>query len=170
MHVMIDLETLGNGANAPILSIGAVVFDRERLGEQFYTRIDLSSSLQGGASPDAATIEWWMGQGDTARKDAFLSGDGCDEREALLNFSSFCNGIHVEGMWGNGPSFDNAILGTAYRRNGMTQPWDFWLDRDLRTAKAMFPEVNLPHRVGTHHNALDDAIYQAQCLMEIGHF
>ena len=39
-NVMIDLETLSTESNAAILSIGAVMFDKEGLGETFYQIVD----------------------------------------------------------------------------------------------------------------------------------
>jgi exodeoxyribonuclease VIII len=36
-------------------------------------------------------------------------------------------------IWGNGSSFDCGILGEAYKRCGMTPPWKFYMERDLRT-------------------------------------
>jgi exodeoxyribonuclease VIII len=69
-------------------------------------------------------------------------------------------------LWGNGASFDNAILANAYAALKMEQPWAFWNDRCYRTIKAMHPKQKQQH-LGTHHNALDDAISQAEHLIAI---
>ncbi|WP_284144625.1 3'-5' exonuclease [Serratia marcescens] len=57
-HLMLDLETLGKKPSAPILTIGAVLFNPHsgELGEQFYTAVDLQSVMAGKATPDADTI------------------------------------------------------------------------------------------------------------------
>jgi hypothetical protein len=75
---MIDLETMGNKPNAPIVSIGAVFFDPStgELGG-FYRVVSLKSSVDGGAIPDPETIMWWMQQSEEARmaicdKDAII--------------------------------------------------------------------------------------------------
>lgn len=68
-HLMIDLETMGNKPNAPIVSIGAVFFEPStgELGEEFYRVVSLKSSMDGGAVPDPDTIMWWMQQSEEAR-------------------------------------------------------------------------------------------------------
>jgi exodeoxyribonuclease VIII len=44
------------------------------------------------------------------------------------------------------------------------QPWRHWNDRCYRTVKSLYPDVKL-ERVGTHHNAVDDAESQARHLI-----
>ena len=71
----------------------------------------------------------------------------------------------IEGVWGNGASFDNVLLATAYKRLGMETPWPFWKDRCFRTMKNV---CKVDHSFeGTAHNALDDARSQAQHLIKI---
>ena len=69
-------------------------------------------------------------------------------------------------LWGNGASFDNAILSTAYELCELetVQPWRFYNDRCYRTVKSLYPEVAMV-RTGTYHNALDDAESQALHLL-----
>jgi hypothetical protein len=66
-------------------------------------------------------------------------------------------------LWGNGASFDNAILAHAYARCGATPPWKFWNDRCYRTVAALTATPR--QQGGTHHNALDDARSQAEHLI-----
>lgn len=49
-HVMVDLETMGKKSNAPVVSIGAVIFDPETgfLGETFYKVVSLESAVSWG--------------------------------------------------------------------------------------------------------------------------
>jgi DNA polymerase III epsilon subunit-like protein len=64
---MIDIETLGLGPGATILSIGAVRFSTDGLGEEFYREISLQSCQAVGLEIDADTLEWWLEQdGDVA--------------------------------------------------------------------------------------------------------
>ena len=67
-HVMLDLETMGNGPRAAIVSIGAVFFDplTGELGAEFEAAIDLRSSAKSGEI-DPDTVLWWLGQGEEAR-------------------------------------------------------------------------------------------------------
>ena len=66
-------------------------------------------------------------------------------------------------VWGNGATFDNVILSNAYKAAGMEQPWKFWDDRCYRTVKGLLPDIKI-ERLGTHHNAVYDAMSQARHL------
>lgn len=169
-HIMLDLETLGTGPDAAILSIGAVKFcpDTGELGPRFYMAIDPVYCQNAGLTIDANTVKWWMKQSEEARKQVFDSPMMLSE--ALSGFSMFC-GITQQGgknniVWGNSCAFDNVILRNAYKAVGMEAPWDFWNDRCYRTLKALYPQAPFV-RQGTHHNALDDAISQAEHAIEI---
>lgn len=161
-HIMVDLETADNVATAAIVSIGAVIFAGPRAGETFYTAVDLQSSLTAGLTMSVDTMQWWGNQSAEARA-VFDDPMRVPLVEALAAFDEFV----PEGakVWGNGASFDNAILAMAYRLCGLDLPWKFWDDRCYRTVAA-----HLPRRVqqGTHHNALDDAISQADHLTKHG--
>lgn len=166
--VMLDLETLGTGANSAIISIGAVRFNVEakRLGSSFYAVIDRQSCFDLGCTQDRDTLDWWNKQSPEAR--TVLKVPGSDVGPVLAEFADW---LHVnEEVWGNGAEFDNAMLAELYRKaNGGrndAQPWKFYNSRCYRTMKAVFPRVTFM-RVGTHHNALDDAKSQAIHLMRI---
>lgn len=66
---MVDMETMGNGPDAPIVSIGAVFFDPStgNTGAEFYQVVSLESSMSFGMKPDASTIQWWLKQSSEAR-------------------------------------------------------------------------------------------------------
>ncbi|EHZ9774842.1 3'-5' exoribonuclease, partial [Salmonella enterica] len=112
-HLMVDLETMGNGPYAPVISIGAVFFDLKtgETGEDFSVNISLESSMRYRARPDASTILWWMEQGEDARKS--LTNDTQELSTALSWLSDFiakhANPKFVQ-VWGNGASFDCVIL------------------------------------------------------------
>lgn len=164
MHIMIDLETMGTRPNAPVLSIGAVAFDGNRVHGEFYEVLDLSFSVRDGAVIDPETVIWWMTQSDEAR--LAVTRRGIEPRVALTRFTEWMDQKDFDGVWGNGASFDNVILSETYRRLGMTPPWKFWQDRCYRTVRTLHPSVPL-ERSGTHHNALDDARSQAVHLIEM---
>ena len=163
---MLDLETMGRGPNAAITAVGAVYFDPTtgKLGETFYSTVELESSVAGGGQMDASTVLWWMQQSADARSMYAAAGEHINV--VLLRFAEFCK--HGDDafpkVWGNGAPFDNVILRSAYGRAGITCPWEFWNDRCYRTMRAMLPQVDV-ERSGTHHNALDDATTQARVLM-----
>lgn len=164
---MLDLETLGLTAGAIVLSIGAVEFDRATgvTGKEFYTVIDLHSSIQAGLSINSDTWSWWLKQSSEAR---LVFTEACSStsqklEDALRNFSEFIDEVQPHkqfiNMWGNGSDFDNVILQHCYELCGIETPWLFYNNRCHRTFRMEKPEIK-PERLGIHHNALDDAKYQ----------
>jgi len=165
--VMLDLETMGNGPDAAIVAIGAVEFDLKsgEIGERFYAVIDLESSVEFGGVMDAETVLWWLKQSDAAR--AEFSRGGAPIADVLCEFARWLRqrGEDVR-VWGNGANFDNVILASAYRRMHMAPPWEYWNDRCYRTMKGLVPSIRR-ERLGTKHNAADDAETQARHLIRI---
>lgn len=165
-HVMLDLETMGNGNNAAIVAIGAVKFDpSDTTGgamPAFYTRITLQSSVQAGLKMDTSTVLWWMEQSDDARRETFKG----QSLSLLLGLSAFCQWFGDDKpVWGNGATFDNVIIRSAFAAVNIDVPWKFWNDRCYRTMKGL---VNFKaEALGTKHNALDDARSQAVHLQKI---
>jgi exodeoxyribonuclease VIII len=168
---MLDIETLGVSVTAPIISIAAVYFDPKTgvIGDCFYRVINLDSSLVHGVI-EAKTLAWWMTQSDEARS-VFSDKSATTIQDALNQLSTFVNqkgNSRSIQVWGNGASFDNAIIAQAYRKIGLDLPWAFRNDRDVRTIVYLCQELknvdvlSSVQREGTHHNALDDAIYQAR--------
>jgi len=166
MHIMLDLETMGNNNRAAIIAIGAVAFDINGVVDKFYQQVSLESSVSAGMQTDTSTILWWLKQSDAARS-AFDNNEsaGC-LLSALVEFRNWFNNIDGCEVWGNGAAFDNAILSFAYGLLKIQQPWKFWNDRCYRTVKNLYPDVEMT-RTGTHHNAVDDAESQALHLIEI---
>ena len=155
------------------MSIGFVPFDRESLTvsqDEFYTVVDLESSLKAGLTAESSTILWWMMQSEEARTELF-SRRRAQLYEALSALRYWMAGLvpakNDRKVWGNGAAFDNVILSSAYKAVGLETPWNFWNDRCFRTMKNEFADVPLPDRSGLHHKAVDDARYQAECLVEI---
>lgn len=169
LDVMIDLETMDSGPNAAIVAIGTVEFDTKtcELGERFYKVVNLASAVEAGGVLNPNTIMWWMRQSEEAR--AVFKDDGEPVTEVLAQFTAW---LEQRGplkdirIWGNGASFDNVILASAYKRLGQAVPWVFWNDRCYRTIKSLNWRIKM-QRSGTHHNALDDAESQARHLIEI---
>jgi hypothetical protein len=169
-HVMVDLETMGTGSYAAIISIGAVKFSPNdgpiSIEEPYYTAVTLESSMKAGLRVDAKTIEWWFSADRTAARERWLSEPKVDIDEALLGFSAWYGEDKTLPVWGNGATFDNVILSNAYLTTGLDKPWGYTADRCFRTFKsALIPAVKGP-KVTAHH-ALDDAISQAVWLQKI---
>ncbi|EFD4950825.1 exonuclease [Escherichia coli] len=169
-HLMIDLETMGTNTNAPIVVIGAVFFDPQtgEIGPVFYIVISLTDAMNTGAVPDGGTIEWWLKQSSEAR--AAILTDQVKLKDALSQFRDFINEYSDEKfvqVWGNGATFDNAILRTSYERLDIPCPWRYHNDRDVRTIVELGKTIDFDARTvipfeGVRHNALDDARHQAK--------
>ncbi|MEG2431387.1 MAG: 3'-5' exonuclease [Acinetobacter sp.] len=178
-HVMIDIETLGTSTNAPIASIGAVFFEPSTgmTGARFYVRVDAENDELNGAVASVATLKWWLKQSREAQAelldsealsvweamsklDYFLAENAVPEDEALLQ------------VWANSPTFDCSILRAAYARSDMECPWLYKNERDCRTVVELGkvigfnPKHDMPFR-GERHNALADAVHQAQYVSHI---
>jgi len=166
--VMFDLETLDNRATAAISSLGAVRFDphSDWIGETLHLHIDLASQRNYQRSIGADTVLWWLRQDDAARG-LLLAGQEAEPADLLVALEAFEGFIGKDAeLWCNGNSFDFAILGDAYDRFNWPRPWSFYLERDLRTLKGLNKGLRI-QRSGTHHHALDDAIYQARLVQHI---
>ena len=158
MDVMVDIETMGNGSDAAIIAIGAWEFNVETksLGRCFYRIVDLQSSVDAGMKMDASTVMWWLKQSEGAR--AAISKPGESLTTVLKVFADwFPKGAT---LWGNGATFDNVILASAYRLTKQERPWKYSADRCYRTLKNLHPG-DQQETVGIAHNALDDAKSQA---------
>jgi hypothetical protein len=155
-RVMIDIETLGLDPGAAILSLAAVRFDEDGLGERFGRSVDLATCQEAGLTLDAETLEWWLEQ-DTAAK-MILTG-GVPLSEALLELAEFYD--DADEIWANSPSFDCEMLERAYDAVGETEPWAYHEERCFRTLASLPVAPELDHK-GVEHNALDDAIHQAR--------
>ena len=168
-HVMVDLETMGTGSYAAIVSIGAVKFDPDApfdpaTAESFYAVISLASAMKAGLRVEADTVMWWLDQSLPAVQ-AFTRAEKVGLDEALLAFSAWF-GEESLPVWGNGATFDNVILRNAFAAVGLDCPWSYKHDRCYRTIKNLKPPVP-PVEFGTAHDALDDAIAQTLTLLKI---
>lgn len=177
-HLMLDMETMGNSPDAPIVSIGAVFFDPStgNTGAEFYQIVSLESSMSFGMKPDASTIQWWLKQSSEARS-AILVDGAMGLREVLELLADFiaenaANGSHSVQVWGNGCSFDNVILRRAYVLTETPFAVPFWNDRDVRTMVELGKSVGINPRFdipfeGDLHNALSDARHQVKYVSAI---
>lgn len=177
-HLMVDMETMGNSPDAPIVSIGAVFFEPStgNTGAKFYQVVSLESSMSFGMKPDASTIQWWLKQSSEARS-AILVDEAMGLRETLELLADFiaensANGSHTVQLWGNGCSFDNVILRRAYALTETLFAVPFWNDRDVRTMVELGKSVGINPRFdipfeGDMHNALSDARHQVKYVSAI---
>lgn len=161
-HVMLDIETLGQGPNAQITSIAAVEFDIETGATQrtFHEHINIAKCKYGfDLEPD--TILWWFKQSKAAQE-AFLLGQKNSKpfSQVLTEFESWFRNLCYDDslsnklcaqrkiqavsdicIWGRGPRFDMGILTNAYNKLGRPIPWDFRNERCVRTIEWFAPRI-----------------------------
>lgn len=173
--ISVDLETLGTAFDAPVISIGAVAFDRTtgKLGQQFYKEVELNSAIKSGRV-SASTLSWWINQSPRAKAIFTSKPDQPSLATALLDFTTWCRatGNGVPRMWANGPAQDITWLEHAITvgSHGLSPAWHHSNVSDVRTIKLLALEIagfdanGEVEPVGEAHNALDDAVYQANVI------
>ena len=168
MNVMIDIEGLGkNDDRGAILAIGACTFDRLGIHNKMYVAIDLLDSVLNGFTINPDTVAWWRKQPEEAKSHIKR---GIPIRDALNKLSSFI--FRDENIWAKGPDYDLVMLHTAYEMLGMRCPFTFRNGRCVRTIIDLGRKLGIPNieRKGTKHFALDDAVYQAEQIIEVYHY
>lgn len=169
-HIMLDLETMGTTPDAAIAAIGAAALrDTDlQVADSFYVVTDLQSAAAQGGALCADTVRWWLAQADAARLE--IAGPGMHISVALQALTHWMRKMGPPEellVWGNGGDFDPVILGGAYRRAGLPQPWGAYNSRCYRTLRKALPSVPPPARTGTKHHAGDDAMHQALHLASL---
>jgi DNA polymerase III epsilon subunit-like protein len=166
--IMIDTETLGTRADSVIISIGAVKFDpnTNEIGKDaFYASISIDSNLAAGRHISESTLIWWLQQSVAAQgvfheKKSTLAA-------ALNDLADWIDHPDYK-IWSNGADFDIPMLGHAFSTHDADTPWKFYNSRCFRTMKQMPFGKRAVVPVNTlKHNALNDAIAQAQHLQNI---
>lgn len=168
-NVMVDIETMDVSAKAAIVSIGAVRFSENGVGrahDRFSYTIDLDSNLAVGRTMNASTVMWWMRQDDDARRAIYDGVNQVNLKFALNEFNTFLKRVKGSLVWGNGADFDNTIIISAMADCGIEPGWKFRDNRCFRTLKHLYPDTE-PERQGVRHNALDDAVHQAEWAVNI---
>lgn len=173
-HIMIDFEALNTTPDAAVISIGAVVFRVNGLVGTFYHTIDPKSAEMFG-SVSRETMEWWdKEENKQARTAAF--GGTVSAKDVWYNFADWLQTYDNAYLWSNGADFDLPILKYHLEELVGNYPINFRNHRCYRTLKSFVKHEHVYDSVvrGTKHNALDDAMYQAEvarkCLTYLGYW
>lgn len=166
--LMLDLETYGTRPGCIIRSVGAVMFDPYDApgvrGNTFYMNVERSSQEKMGLVVSESTEKWWTSDKMKVANDALMK-DQRPVKHVIDEFIAFWKINGARRVWGQGANFDDPIFTAVMEKCGREVPWKFWDSRCTRTAYALGGvNFNAVKRVGTHHNALDDAIHQAKCV------
>lgn len=193
IELMVDLETLGTEESAPVISIGACLFNpyvqntfEGLMPYSFIANIDIEDAVKYSSGISAGTVKWWFNQSDAAIK-RLVNGELTNLQDALRSLWRFATDrgsgeAHIralpvpERVWAKSPDFDCKILQYACKQTGLIYPFRYFNQRCVRTAVDLaFPdgEDSRPvFKTGVHHDARDDAINQAlmiqACHAELG--
>ena len=193
IELMVDLETMGTEESAPIITIGAVLFNPYVQNTfaalkpySFQARIDIEDAVRHSSGISATTLKWWLTQEDAAIK-ALVNGEVLNLQDALRRLWRFATDRgwgdgHIrmlpvpERVWAKSPDFDCKILQYGCRQTNQIYPFRYYNQRCVRTAVDLaFPDGEDSRPVfteGVKHNAADDAINQAlmiqACYAQLG--
>ena len=192
-HGVLDLETLGNTSNAPIVQIGISLPDQHRMpgGAVFNAKIMYSPEDDYGFHSDKSTQEWWAKQDEATRMMVFESHlDSVRPvtlEQALRDMNNFLElykkdyNVDEITLWSHA-TFDPPILINAASRitkelNRFRKLIHYRDFKDFRTTDwilgtamkgFIYDQVNKivePMNL-THHYAPDDALYEHYVLDE----
>lgn len=163
--VMVDIETLGTGPDACVISVGFAEFENGQV-----TRTDgvaiRDSDWSGHIDP--RTVKWWAEQSAEAREYSF-NGKGTALEAAAMMQQYFQD---ADEVWANSPQFDLTILRGWWKRvHKGNFPAHYRTERDCRTVfnEARRLGIELDNAwLGTSvaHNPIDDAANQARAIIE----
>lgn len=168
-HLMIDIETVDTLTTAGIVSIGAVMFEAgggsyQVCQETFYREVDWMDQLKKGRTQSDDTMAFWGRQPPEVQMALY----GIERLGGVLGeFAIWVKKMQPCNVWSKGPHFDMVILEHAMKERGVAIPWKFWQVRDCRTWFDISKKCVDMYTHSRPHNALDDAIYQAQVVVTI---
>lgn len=165
--VMLDFETFSSGQNALVVQIGACYFDTDGgIGEAFKCNVDAEDAQRNGATIEASTVYWWMTQSEQARTSIATPSTELPRLPEVLAFN-FLNDFlaKAEEIWSHS-TFDFVILMETLKRLKIKPKFGYRAARDIRTLMVLANYKSETIRDGVHHDALDDARYQAVYCME----
>lgn len=172
-HVMVDIETLSTEDDALVISIGAVAFgftSGDILPDRPERHWRIRFTDKGLGRIDAKTVLWWLCQGQIAQKELTETEGRVPLKEALSELRNFC--AQADGVWSNGPMFDERILRCAEKAVGR-DPVGLFHYRKSRCCRTLY---DLARRMGIkledppgiiEHNPLHDARRQAAHMQQI---
>ena len=171
--IMIDLETLGTGSDAMILTLAAVEFNPETGGTKrmFYKKVDIDSykPYTGCFTMNGSTLTWWMTKAPAAAREEAFSGERTSLKTVLEDFDAWLKSIQdTIRVWSHGSSFDISILTHSFTILGLEIPWQYWNIRDTRTLYdvaqvdlKLLPLTDDAKRYPEHH-AIGDCLRQIE--------
>lgn len=182
---MVDLETLGNGPDAVIMSAAVVAFDGSGWTSSVLSRNLTIGLNQPKRTQNSETLNWWMAP-EREKKFLELSRASLNSkvslRDALLSINKFieyhvtCEGTKENNfatttwdqgstIWCKSTAFDLAILRHAYAQYDIKMPYPFRAERDVRTVIETIAGKDIKRQDTDLHNPLADAEYQIKQIV-----
>jgi len=187
IDIVIDLETLGTRPGCPIIEIGACAIDpndgrilanfnrRVASGLSWYDTINDATHGNPHSSDITATCRWWHADDERKKTLRRIMTRVCPKNNPFQEFCEWFERVTADAftvrVWGNGPTFDLAILSHGMEQRGVTVPWHHTQERCVRTALEQAAHergsVSWIER-GPRHRALNDARHEARELFSAG--
>lgn len=170
-HIMIDNETFGTRKNAVVVSVGAVAFDLDGtidLNGGLHYALNIDEQLAAGRSMNASTLKWWLEQSELARVALVKQMDRAVSVSQFMDrFDAFVSYYSPQvKIWCKGANFDIALLDSLYEHAGRKRPYGYNATGDTRSFEKFYTLADNPPD-GIYHDALSDAVWQAQQLQNL---
>jgi len=184
VEITFDLETTALDANAAVMQIAAVAWERGGdkfvVMEKFNKRIDLAELFLRGFTFNGSTQKFWKDQSADV-KNAVLKVEQASLADVVNDFSMWVQDIKESCgedicIWAQGSDFDMPKLQHLYAELGVKMPWKYTQVRCARTLalemQALLGIDNIYSRYssitdGMTHDAMFDAMRTAQTTWNI---
>lgn len=152
LDVTIDLESCSLAANAAVLQVAAVAWNRTATDVKsifaldiipFESKVDLRSCVMDGFDFDPATLKWWS-EKPKELKMKMASGDCYPIEEVFRNLSEWMAEAKKQTeaetitLWAQGTDMDIAILRHVCQKYNIHLPLTY---RDFRDARTFIIEI-----------------------------
>jgi len=168
---MLDIETLGLAETAIVLQAAFIPFYVDDIHAPL-SPIKVSFAIQPqidiGRSWSADTLKWWLRQANTLPLMESLTDNntfGLQDNVQWLadRLGDWLKNCVVTELWCKGAGFDTRIMKNLFLQLGVTWPFGYSIERDLRTlmAAAGMDNNSIPRANDLAlHSAMDDARHQ----------
>ena len=155
LDITFDLETCSLAANAAVIQVAAVAWDRSSSRAEFghtpvpffEAKVDLRSCVMDGFDFDQETVKWWA-EKPAALRQVMASGNCYPIQEVFQQFLQWMDeakvltGASSLSLWAQGADMDIAILRHVCRFYHLALPVSF---HDFRDARTFIVEVAARH-------------------------
>lgn len=154
-HFMVDIETLGRGPDAPVLSVGVVAF-QPGVGIQDEWLWVLDTKDQTQRRIDFDTTLWWLRQKPEAQQHWVNPEKRYSTIDCLQAMRPIFSAFGSEVMfWAYSPSFDQIALEGLYNEFKLSIPWKYNQWNDVRTIRNFTKDQSRPEGYYGHNPLID---------------